>query len=136
MTRSMRFIAVFLTGLPTLLAAQGGYRQPPSLLAAILDAPQPPAVFVSPDRNWLLLAERATLPSIAELSEPELRLAGLRINPRTGGQSRAVTGTGLRLRALASGNNAASERRIQTPQGARIGVPPWPQGSRRSALTV
>jgi dipeptidyl aminopeptidase/acylaminoacyl peptidase len=137
MTRSMRLTAVvLLAAVPTLLAAQQGYRRPPAPIADILDAPQTPAVFVSPDRTWLLLAERASLPSIAELSEPELRLAGLRINPRTGGQSREVTGTGLRLRAIAAAKNAPRERRIETPSGARIGVPQWSPDSKRIAFTV
>src|SRR5688572_30481240 len=137
MTRSMRLTAgLLITALPSLVAAQQGYRQPPSPIANILDAPQTPAVFVSPDRTWLLLAERASLPSIAELSDPELRLAGIRINPRTGGQSREVTGTGLRLRAIASANVAPRERRIETPPGARIGVPQWSEDSKRVAFTV
>src|SRR5687767_14946051 len=137
MTRSMRLTAgLLITALPSLVAAQQGYRQPPSPISDILDAPQTPAVFVSPDRTWLLLAERASLPSIAELSEPELRLAGIRINPRTGGQSREVTGTGLRLRAIASADNASRERRIETPPGARIGVPQWSEDSKRIAFTV
>ena len=137
MTRSMRLTTVLvLAALPTVTGAQEGYRQPPAPIAAILDAQQTPAVFVSPDRGWLLLAERASLPSIAELSEPELRLAGLRINPRTGGQSREMTGTGLRLRAIASGTSAPSERRIETPPGARIGAPQWSEDSKRIAFTV
>ncbi|HET6700566.1 MAG TPA: prolyl oligopeptidase family serine peptidase [Gemmatimonadaceae bacterium] len=137
MTRSLRLAAaVFLGAFPSLLPAQQGYRQPPAPIADILDAPQTPAVYVSPDHRWLLLAERASLPSIAELSEPELRLAGLRINPRTGGRSRDVSGTGLRLRAIVETKNAPRERRIETPPGARIGVPLWAEDSKRVAFTV
>jgi dipeptidyl aminopeptidase/acylaminoacyl peptidase len=137
MTRSLRLAAVLLLGaLPSLLSAQQGYHQPPAPIADILDAPQTPAVYVSPDRTWLLLAERASLPSIAELSEPELRLAGLRINPRTGGRSRDISGTGLRLRAIAEGKNVPRERRIETPPGARLGVPMWSEDSKRIAFTV
>jgi dipeptidyl aminopeptidase/acylaminoacyl peptidase len=137
MTRSMRLIAVVaLAAIPSIAASQSGYRQPPAPIADILDAPQTPAVFVSPDRTWLLLAERSSLPSIAELSEPELRLAGLRINPRTGGQSREVTGTGLRLRAIAAPKTGPRERRIDTPPGARIGVPLWSDDSKRVAFMV
>ncbi len=137
MTRSLRLAAaVFLGAFPSLLPAQQGYRQPPAPIADILDAPQTPAVYVSPDRTWLLLAERASLPSIAELSEPELRLAGLRINPRTGGRSRDVSGTGLRLRAIVETKNAPRERRIETPPGARIGVPLWAEDSKHVAFTV
>jgi dipeptidyl aminopeptidase/acylaminoacyl peptidase len=136
MIPSIRLLAALFFAIPSLVAAQQGYRQPPAPIADILDAPQTPAVFVSPDRAWLLLAERAALPSIAELSEPELRLAGLRINPRTGGQSREVTGTGLRLRAIVAPRNAPRERRIETPPGARIGVPQWSDDSKRIAFTV
>jgi dipeptidyl aminopeptidase/acylaminoacyl peptidase len=137
MTRSMRLTAVVvLAGLPSFVAAQQGYRQPPAPIADILDAPQTPAVFVSPNRAWLLLAERASLPSIAELSEPELRLAGLRINPRTGGPSREAAGTGLRLRAITPPRTGPRERRIEVPAGARVGVPQWSDDSKRIAFTV
>ena len=136
MTRLTRLFAIALLVAPGLGAAQQGYRQPPSPIADILDAPQTPAVFVSPDRMWLLLAERASLPSIAELSEPELRLAGIRINPRTGGPSREITGTGLRLRSMPDGRKAPQERRIETPAGARLGFPLWSEDSRKIAFTV
>ena len=137
MTRSMRLTAIaLLAAVPTLLAAQQGYRQPPAPIADILDAPQTPAVFVSPDRGWLLLGERASLPSIAELSEPELRLAGVRINPRTTGPSRESSLTGLRLRSIPTGRNPQQERVIRTPAGARIGIPIWSDDSKRIAFTV
>jgi dipeptidyl aminopeptidase/acylaminoacyl peptidase len=137
MIRSIRLTVILILGaLPSLLTAQQGYRQPPSPIADILDAAQTPAVLVSPDRMWLLLAERASLPSIAELSEPELRLAGLRINPRTSGPSREITGTGLRLRSMPSGNRTPQERRIETPAGARIGFPLWSEDSRHIAFTI
>lgn len=133
MNRSIHILLAITIAAP--LAAQQGYRQPPEPIATILDAPQTPAVFVSPDKQWMLLAERAGLPSIAELSEPELRLAGLRINPRTGGPSREITGTGLRVRAITTSGRPA-ERRIETPAGARIGSPLWSSDSRRVAFTI
>ncbi|MGQ0712129.1 MAG: prolyl oligopeptidase family serine peptidase [Gemmatimonadaceae bacterium] len=137
MTRSMRVLAVAtLAAFPTLLAAQQGYRQPPAPIADILDAPQTPAVFVSPDRAWLLLGERASLPSIAELSEPELRLAGLRINPRTTGPSREAGLSGLSLRSILPGRGDPQERRIQPPSGGRIGIPLWSEDSKRVAFAV
>jgi len=85
------------------LAAQEPYRLPPKVVVDILDAPPPPATFVSPDRGWLLLADRAALPTIADLSQPMLRLAGSRINPATNGPFRAINFTGLRLERIADG---------------------------------
>src|SRR5512147_2312358 len=80
-----------------LAAAQQPYRQPPQVVVDMMDAPPPPTTLVSPDRAWLLLADRAAMPTIADLSEPMLRLAGERINPATNGPFRAVYFTALRL---------------------------------------
>lgn len=65
------------------------YRMPPREIADLVDAPLTPDVAVSPDRRWMVLMDRPPLPAIADLAQPELRLAGLRINPRTNGPSRA-----------------------------------------------
>jgi dipeptidyl aminopeptidase/acylaminoacyl peptidase len=82
---------------------------------------------VSPDGKWLLLLERAGLPSIAEVAAPELRLAGARIDPVVNGPSRVNYLTGLKLRSV-DGN---TERTIATPAGARISNVSWaPSGSR------
>ena len=71
---------------PFLSAADPGYRTPSAPLAAIVDAPSSPVAVLSPDRTRLLLLDRPEAPSIAELAQPELKLAGLRINPATNGQ--------------------------------------------------
>jgi len=64
------------------------YQVPPKIIADIVDAPPTPSVDLSPDNQWMLILERPNLPSIAEISQPELRIAGIRINPRTNGPSR------------------------------------------------
>ena len=53
------------------------------------------ALSISPDKKQILIMERSTLTSIEELSQPELRLAGLRMNPATNGRSRSSYYTGL-----------------------------------------
>jgi len=72
------------------------YREPDPLLVEIIDAPPTPDVRLSPDLAWVLLLEEESLPSIAELAEEELRLAGMRINPRTNGPSRTRPWSGLK----------------------------------------
>ena len=64
------------------------YRLPPEPIPTIVDAPPTPALVLSPDRRWLAWLGRTGLPPLAELAEPELRLAGVRINPRTNARSR------------------------------------------------
>ena len=97
------------------------YRLPPFPIPEIIDAPPTPALSVSPDRETMALLGRANLPGIAELAEPELRLAGVRINPRTNGPSRAGSFNSLTFRALHGG----AERPVELPPEARINYPRW-----------
>ena len=134
MTHSHRALSLLLViAFAAPLKSQSRYTQPPAPIAQILDAPQTPAVSISPDRKWLLLLERSALPTIAEISAPELKLAGVRINPRTNGPSReASTFKGLRLRSL----QGAAERTIALPAGARIGAVRWAPDASSIAFVV
>jgi dipeptidyl aminopeptidase/acylaminoacyl peptidase len=109
------------------------YRVPTPALASIVDAPLPPVPVLSPDRRFLLLLDRPEAPSIGELAQPELRLAGLRINPATNGPSRSLFFTRLTLKAFAD----RSERVVSgLPSAVRIGDYEWSRDSRHLALTV
>ncbi|MGD2086914.1 MAG: prolyl oligopeptidase family serine peptidase [Candidatus Aminicenantes bacterium] len=63
------------------------YQMPPQEIAELVDAPRTPSVWISPDSKTLIILEFPGLPSIEELAQPELKLAGIRINPRTNGPS-------------------------------------------------
>jgi dipeptidyl aminopeptidase/acylaminoacyl peptidase len=76
------------------------YQVPPKPLADLVTVPPTPLVSLSDNGEYLLLEELAAAPSIAELSQPELRLAGLRMNPRNNGPSRVTYITNLKLRRL------------------------------------
>lgn len=68
-------------------AAAPGYRLPPAALQAVADAPTPPQLVLSRQREWGALLQTPPLPGIAEVAQPELKLAGLRIHPRTHSRS-------------------------------------------------
>lgn len=108
------------------------YQTPAPALAALVDAPRTPAVWLSPDRATMALFARDGVPPVAELAEPELGLAGVRINPRTNGPSRASGYTGLTLKAVAG----ERERPVTGfPDGARLRSPQWsPDGTRLAVL--
>jgi dipeptidyl aminopeptidase/acylaminoacyl peptidase len=95
---------------------QSSYLTPPKEIVEILDAEPLPTVIVGPRREMIALMPRRSMPSIEELAEPMLRLAGERINPANNGPHRAGSGTGLTLRDIASGD----ERKIAVPADARI----------------
>lgn len=130
--------AVFSATIAVAARGQDGYRQPPPPIADILDAAPTPGVIVGPDHEWLLLLERDALPGIVEVAAPELRLAGVRIDPTVSGRSRASYLTGLRLRAIPqnAGAGEQAERDIRTPEGALIGFPVWSADGTRIAFTV
>ncbi len=65
-----------------------GYMEPDQVLIDIVDIQWAPRTSVSPDfQNWLLLFPQ-TNPSIAELAQDELKLAGMRFSPQTLAPSR------------------------------------------------
>lgn len=96
---SVAAILLPVLGAPSSAEAQTKqvYMDPPPELAKIVDTPPTPTISVSPDRSLLLVITRPGLPGIDEVSQPELRLAGLRINPRNFGPSRSRYNDGLSL---------------------------------------
>ena len=77
-----------------------GYQRPPEEIAKLVEAPLTPAIALSPDKTWMALMERSDYPTIEELSRPELRIAGLRINPDNFGPSRTNLFVGLKMKNL------------------------------------
>jgi dipeptidyl aminopeptidase/acylaminoacyl peptidase len=59
------------------------YQKPPKEILDLVDVPLPPSVSIDGKAENMVLLYRDQFKTIAELSETELRLAGLRINPVT-----------------------------------------------------
>ncbi|MGH9458427.1 MAG: alpha/beta hydrolase family protein [Thermoanaerobaculia bacterium] len=133
MSSSFHLVVGLVVTLAAAPAAGAEYQRPPESLARLVDAPLTPVVEPSPDRAQLLLLERPSLPTIAELAEPELRLAGLRMNPRNFGPSRARSYDGMRLVEVATGK----ERRIEgLPAEPRVRNVAWAPDAKRVAFTI
>ncbi|HTQ81435.1 MAG TPA: S9 family peptidase, partial [Thermoanaerobaculia bacterium] len=110
-----------------------GYRTPVQALVDVTDAPRTPAVLLAPGRQWLVVLSREELPPLRELAQRELRLAGLRIDPRVDAPSRRPYFTGMRLVRLADG----TERPVSgLPQEPRIGRLSWSPDGTRAAFTL
>ncbi|HUO17928.1 MAG TPA: prolyl oligopeptidase family serine peptidase [Verrucomicrobiae bacterium] len=111
------------------------YQEPPKAIVELVDTRPTPMVDVSPkDRDgtqWLLMEEISGLPPISELAEPELRMAGLRFNPRTNGPSRGRYITALRVKALPDGD----EKTISgVPANPKIRFASWSPDARHVAF--
>src|SRR3984885_12384454 len=107
------------------------YQQPPQAIIDLVDARPTPIVEVSPgdgaSGRWLLIEAISGLPSIADLAQPELRLAGLRFNPKTNGPSRGRYVTALSLKALPDG---VEKIVAGGPADAKIRFAEWAPDSR------
>lgn len=107
------------------------YQKPPQAILDVLNAPATPLASVSPAKDYLLLAEPVRYPPIAELAQPMLRLAGLRINPNTNGPHRPLANLSLTLKKISGG----AETKIALPPGARPEMPEWSPDGKRFAFT-
>jgi len=105
------------------VSAQDKYQKPSQEILDVLNAPLPPTPFFSPKRDILVLAQPMIYPSIADLAEPMLRLAGIRFNPRNNAdRSYIYYFTTLTLKRISDG----AETPIILPADvSRIGRPQW-----------
>lgn len=76
----------------------GGYKLPPKEVADMLLAQRPASVSIDNKGEWMLLSEINSYAAMEELAAPELKIAGLRINPRNAGPSRQTLIHTLKLR--------------------------------------
>src|SRR5262245_26708353 len=117
--------------LPAAAFADTAYRLPPREVTQIIDTAPTPEVVVSPSRDAMLLVEYEGYPPIAFVSQPILRLAGLRISPQTSSRQRLRRFTGISIRRF----DEASPRRVALPDRSKIGIPVWSHDGKRFAFT-
>src|SRR5580693_7931108 len=115
------------------------YQLPPKTIVDIVDALPTPGVELSPagggaGKRWMLIEHFSGLPTISDLAQPELRLAGLRFNPKTDGPSRGRYDTSLELQALPNGKAMAVSG---LPEHAKIRFLDWsPDGRKISFVNI
>ena len=80
-TASVLIIWCMLFSVNTLAQDAENYRLPPKDISDLLLAKPTPGVSIDDKATWMLLIERNSYPLVEELAQPELRVAGLRLNP-------------------------------------------------------
>jgi len=83
----------------------GGYKMPPKAIADMLLAKPTPGVSVDDKGEWMLFTESSSYPSVEESAWPELKIAGLVINPNNFAPCRQNFINNLFLRNIASGKD-------------------------------
>src|SRR5215218_3211673 len=78
------------------------YQTPPKDILDLVMAKPTPGVNIDSKGEWVIVTERSSFPTIEDMAQPELRIAGLRINPKNFGPSRSAYGVNLQLKYLPS----------------------------------
>jgi dipeptidyl aminopeptidase/acylaminoacyl peptidase len=121
-------VALLLAGALAATAGSGSsWQRPPQEVLDVLHAPEPPVIRLSPTGEVLALLRPRRYPPIADLAQPMLRLAGVRINPRTNGRRGEGYMVELTLKQVADGR----EQPIALPPDPRISQFLWSADGRR-----
>lgn len=102
------FAWIFLLIAGTTLAQDAvTYQVPPKAIADLALAKSTPTVSVDNRGEWMLLMERNSYPTVEELGQPEIRVAGMRMNPSNFSQSRQNFINQLSLKNIKTGKTYA-----------------------------
>ncbi|GBG77793.1 hypothetical protein CBR_g25724 [Chara braunii] len=102
------------------------YQFPSPEIAKIVDAPPTPVLSFSPLRDKIVHLQRPGLPPVEDLAKPELKLAGVRINPESNTRSRMSSYTGIAITELLDDGRVGPERQVcGLPESAKINFVSW-----------
>lgn len=109
--------SLFFLGLDAFAQGALTYQMPPKSIVDLVDAPTTPTVSLTRSGNIALIYERPGFPSIEDVSQPVVGLAGLRLNPKNTASAVESFSTSISVRNLKTGQ----ENKIQgLPANARI----------------
>lgn len=108
------------------------YRTPDPAIVQIVDAEPTPSVSLSPDESLMLLIRYPGYPTLASYARPELKLAGLRLDPLSDGRSRTTGAVGLSFVPVEGGEPRAVGG---LPSGAQIENLRWSPDGKHISFT-
>ncbi len=108
------------------------FQQPSKDILALADYERTPSVNMDSKKEYMLLSYRNTYKTLDELSQEEMRLGGLRINPITNISSTVTYINNLKLRKVADKNEVQVTGLPQNPKITNIS---WSQNEKKIAFT-
>ena len=110
------------------------YQTPSDEILDLVEYDRPPSVAYDRDKNFMLFLYRDNYKSIEDLSQKELRLAGLRINPKTNISSRITYYNNIRIKNLKSKNSEINDI-VGIPSNPQIANINWSPNQKNIAFT-
>ena len=108
------------------------YQKPPKEILELVDVPLAPSTIINSKADMMVFLYRDQFKSIAELSEDEMRLGGLRINPKTNINSRSTYFNDLKVKPV----DADEPKSIQgLPENPRLTNFSWSPDETMIAFT-
>jgi dipeptidyl aminopeptidase/acylaminoacyl peptidase len=102
--KKLVFLILTLAMAPIHAQESAGYKTPPKEIMDLVDVPRAPSVLIDEAKNYMVLLSRDSYESIEDLSQEELRLGGLRIDPKTNIGSRVTYFNKLQIKNLKTKN--------------------------------
>ncbi|MCE2847560.1 MAG: prolyl oligopeptidase family serine peptidase [Chitinophagaceae bacterium] len=130
--KKLFFLSLLLISLFSMAQESASYKLPPKEIADLLLAKPTPAVSIDHLGEWMLIMERESYPTVEELGQPELRVAGLRLNPNNYSPSRQSFINNLKLKHIADGKEYAI---TGIPAGALISNTEWSPSEKKISFT-
>lgn len=109
------------------------YQTPPKELLDLIDAPSTPILSLSPNKQFYMLAYPQEMPDLLELTQPELKIAGLRINPDNYGHSNHQSYNRIEIVEI---NSMKTIKLSGIPEEYQITTFHWSPNSEYIALSV
>ncbi|HKP32955.1 MAG TPA: prolyl oligopeptidase family serine peptidase [Chitinophagaceae bacterium] len=98
--RRLFFICFLLAANITFAQDDVTYKTPPKEILDLVMAKPTPGIYINNKGDWMVLLERSEFPTIEEMAQPELRIGGLRLNPKNFGPSRNNAFVNLQLQQI------------------------------------
>ena len=108
------------------------FQQPSKDILALADYERTPSVNMDSKKEYMLLSYRSTYKTLDELSQEEMRLGGLRINPITNISSTVTYINNLKLRKV---KDKVETQVNGLPQNPKITNIAWSQNEKKIAFT-
>ena len=110
------------------------YQTPPEEILKLVDVSMPPRVLMDEEKRYMIFLYRDTYKTIEELSEKEMRLGGLRINPKTNIGSRVNYYNNIKISYLGKGRSKPKSIKGM-PSNPRISNIKWSPDQTKIAMT-
>lgn len=108
------------------------YQTPPKAIYDLVMAKPTPSVSFDSKGQYMLILDRSSMPSVEDLAQPELRIAGLRINPNNFSPSRGAYFTNITIKEVSSGKEFTVSG---LPANLKAGNLQWSPNEDKAAFT-